>query len=790
VAGTYVATAADPGPNFLLTDLRCDDAKSTGDLGSRTATFRVDDGETVRCRFTYTDLRAGGADPMGSLILEQQMESDASGVRSPVEHLGRSFGGVGPCGAVPSIGNAHLCLGLHPGETYPVVFGDPGPLFEMVRLTCDDAGSARPSEIDRDARTIRVNADAAEQVHCVATYRDLRALLILDSQMEPDASGARSPTENLGRGFGGVGPCGAVPVAGHQQVCLELTPGTTLPVAYTDPGPSYVLTSLRCDDAGSPRPSTADLSARRLAVEVDAEEIVECSATYRDDRALLIMEGQIEPDASGERSPVENLGHRGEGVGPCGALPAAGQQQLCFDLSPGGAYPVAFVDPRPAFRLARLACDDAASPRPSTADLDGFAITVRTDAAELVHCLVTYRDQRSRIVLEKQLLPGSAPGGAAFDGFGCAFSITGGQSLLCTGYVPGVVTVTERDPAPEYRLVSIACDDADSATPSTQDLPQRSATYAIDPDETVTCVFENGRRDQPGTIIVEKRTDPADMGPTPALFGFTAPGLEAFGASSFALSHGQARRIDEVPPGEYAVTESASSHQLTALDCDDGASASPSTTSTGARTATVRLDAGETVRCVFTNRLAIDTTPPVCTIDAQGRNVDGRGFIRFRVRDNGGGLNRYEIVYRRNATVVVDQFTPGTTSPVFITATAVNPALSLGVTVDVFDVAGNRATCDPIVLVMSRVDDQPEDVTFTDVPASDSKVTVVNGKPGMRKVRMIVNGVKFKEHDLQDDEVRKFDIASAMRPGSSNTVTVRARGKKGATAVIMIADIP
>jgi hypothetical protein len=55
---------------------------------------------------------------------------------------------------------------------------------------------------------------------------------------------------------------------------------------------------------------------------------------------------------------------------------------------------------------------------------------------------------------------------------------------------------------------------------------------------------------------------------------------------------------------------------------------------------------------------------------------------------------------------------------------------------------------------------------------------------------MIVNGVKFKEHDLQDDEVRRFDIASAMRAGSTNTVTVRARGKKGATAVIVLADIP
>jgi hypothetical protein len=38
--------------------------------------------------------------------------------------------------------------------------------------------------------------------------------------------------------------------------------------------------------------------------------------------------------------------------------------------------------------------------------------------------------------------------------------------------------------------------------------------------------------------------------------------------------------------------------------------------------------------------------------------------------------------------------------------------------------------------------------------------------------------------------VRKFDVASAMRPGTDNTITVRSRGKKGATAVIVIADIP
>jgi hypothetical protein len=60
----------------------------------------------------------------------------------------------------------------------------------------------------------------------------------------------------------------------------------------------------------------------------------------------------------------------------------------------------------------------------------------------------------------------------------------------------------------------------------------------------------------------------------------------------------------------------------------------------------------------------------------------------------------------------------------------------------------------------------------------------------MRKVRLTVNKVKFKERDLAPGETRSFEIASALTPGSDNTITVTARGKKGASAFIIIADIP
>ena len=55
-------------------------------------------------------------------------------------------------------------------------------------------------------------------------------------------------------------------------------------------------------------------------------------------------------------------------------------------------------------------------------------------------------------------------------------------------------------------------------------------------------------------------------------------------------------------PGTYASTETLpSSWVLELVVCDDGASHTPSSGSVGTRTATFKLDAGETVTCTFTN---------------------------------------------------------------------------------------------------------------------------------------------------------------------------------------------
>jgi hypothetical protein len=137
----------------------------------------------------------------------------------------------------------------------------------------------------------------------------------------------------------------------------------------------------------------------------------------------------------------------------------------------------------------------------------------------------------------------------------------------------------------------------------------------------------------------------------------------------------------------------------------------------------------------------------------------------------------------------VDSYAPGTAGPVYVLATAVVAGKSLGVEVQFFDRAGNKAICDPIVHIISRDNEQATDETFTGVAQAECKVTIINGDPGLRKVQLIVNGRRFNEVALGNGEVRKFDVCAAMRPGSDNTITVRARGKKGTSAVVVIADI-
>jgi hypothetical protein len=72
-----------------------------------------------------------------------------------------------------------------------------------------------------------------------------------------------------------------------------------------------------------------------------------------------------------------------------------------------------------------------------------------------------------------------------------------------------------------------------------------------------------------------------------------------------------------------------------------------------------------------------------------------------RTQDPGSGLSAINIVQAKNATVTVPAFTPGTTNEIFVTAEKNNQSKNATVVLDVFDVAGNKTRCDPVLTEVS-----------------------------------------------------------------------------------------
>jgi hypothetical protein len=147
-----------------------------------------------------------------------------------------------------------------------------------------------------------------------------------------------------------------------------------------------------------------------------------------------------------------------------------------------------------------------------------------------------------------------------------------------------------------------------------------------------------------GTIVVRKQVVGSEA---PASFGFTGNlSYNEGGAFDLSASEDDPGSIEfvraETGPGDEpwtVVEDLLDGWTLTGLSCTSGASAT--TTDLAARQAQIRLVAGDTVTCTFTNRL----TPPAGALVLRKITRDGTGTFRFRVRDENG-----DIVARRALT--------------------------------------------------------------------------------------------------------------------------------------------
>ena len=165
-----------------------------------------------------------------------------------------------------------------------------------------------------------------------------------------------------------------------------------------------------------------------------------------------------------------------------------------------------------------------------------------------------------------------------------------------------------------YRLTDIDCagNGQGGSDSIANDALSGTADVKVAAGGTVTCTFTNTKN---GKVEIAKINN---AGPASDSFSYDA---SAALSGDFSLQGGQVQTVSNVTPntgpgsvaGSYTVTEgpTGAGYRLTALSCDDG----DSTGSTSTRTATLNVEAGETVRCTFTNGfsapgIAIDKSGP------------------------------------------------------------------------------------------------------------------------------------------------------------------------------------
>jgi uncharacterized repeat protein (TIGR01451 family) len=341
-----------------------------------------------------------------------------------------------------------------------------------------------------------------------------------------------------------------------QSATVEVEPGTYTVTEVLDGRPFWDLISIECSDDDS----SGDLGTRTATYEVGPGEDVTCVFTNQK-RSLLIIRKQTDP-AGAEQSFDFTANYDEDGFS------LSDGEQNGTPL-PAGEYSVTEEETE-GWELVSATCDNGDSPS---------SVTLPPDT--VVTCTFVNRElpepEPGTIVVEKVTVPAGDETEFPFEFGDTDFSLADGESETFENLEPGEYSVTENTPE-GWELTSATC--SDQSEPDAIDL---------DAGEIVTCTFTNTKQEpETGTIIVEKQTTPDGAAGS---FAFT-------GDAAGSIGDGGQIVVPDLEPGEYTSTEGAASGWLlTAIECDD----EESTGDVGTRTATFRLDAGETVKCVFTN---------------------------------------------------------------------------------------------------------------------------------------------------------------------------------------------
>ncbi|MEM7095775.1 MAG: DUF5979 domain-containing protein [Actinomycetota bacterium] len=349
-------------------------------------------------------------------------------------------------------------------------------------------------------------------------------------------------------------------------------------------------------------------SGSTVTIDPDPGEYVRCTYTNTEPSSITIIKNTV-PDASLDFSFTGDLGAFTLND-PDGS--AASRRLQRTDLAPGTYTVTETAD-------ARYATEASCSDPTGDTTTFGATATIELAAGEDITCTFTNLARPGRLVLVKDAQPDSPQD--------FTFTVVSSSNEFFETVVldddddPTLVnthTLENLEIGP-YEIVeqlesgwileSIECDDG-----SEVDTASGLAAVVIDPGETVTCTYTNVRN--LGTIVIVQDTVPSN----PQDFGFTTTDLDP---AEFALDDDtdptlpnsrtffvdDPQSMDDPPalalaaavqsaglaPGTYSVTGAGAPGWTTTLSCDDPDGG----TIVSALTATIDLDAGETVTCTY-----------------------------------------------------------------------------------------------------------------------------------------------------------------------------------------------
>lgn len=124
-----------------------------------------------------------------------------------------------------------------------------------------------------------------------------------------------------------------------------------------------------------------------------------------------------------------------------------------------------------------------------------------------------------------------------------------------------------------------------------------------------------------------------------------------------------------------------------------------------------------------------------------------------------------------------------------VVATKINGSQSATVNVEVRDACGGQGNFDPVFIELKVQQGGVVRQSFSDLPAAEHYVGIVNGTPGLAWVSILVNGQVFALNPLADGQSVLLDLGAAMGEGDTNLVVLAGQGVAGASASITIGDL-